>query len=135
MYLGDNQPNRMDQSKAQYACIRTVVVDDEPMARSVLSDGTQFVAPEINIVGQAENGIHAIDQIQTIEPELVFLDVQPPGALFESNPETRAGELVAHRILLTCGSPPQNSVVRGCMAFVWRVGFHSNSIPALRSVR
>ena len=28
-----------------------------------------------------------------------------------------------------------NSVVRGCMAFVWHVGLHGNSIPALRSVR
>ena len=37
MYLGDNQPNRLDQSKVQYACIRTVLVDDEPMARSVLA--------------------------------------------------------------------------------------------------
>jgi two-component system LytT family response regulator len=79
MYLGDNQPNRLDQSQAQYACIRTVVVDDEPIARSVLSDEIQSVAPEINIVGQAENGIQAIDQIQTLQPELVFLDVQMPG--------------------------------------------------------
>jgi len=56
------------------------------MARSVLSDGTQFVAPEINIVGQAENGIQAIDQIQTLEPELVFLDVQPPGGVIRKPP-------------------------------------------------
>ena len=73
MYLGDNQPNRLDQSQAPYACIRIVVVDDEPIARSVLSDEIQSVAPEINIVGQAENGIQAIDQIRTLQRELVSL--------------------------------------------------------------
>jgi len=46
----------------------------------------QFVAPEINIVGQAENGIQAIDQIQTLEPELIFLDVQPPGGVIRKQP-------------------------------------------------
>lgn len=59
--------------------IRTLVVDDEPIARTVLSEGIQSVAPEVEIVGHAENGMQAVDQIQKLQPELVFLDVQMPG--------------------------------------------------------
>jgi AmiR/NasT family two-component response regulator len=58
------------------------------MNRSVLSDEIQFVAPEVNTVGQAENGIQAIDQIQTLEPELVFLNVQSPGGVIRKQPGT-----------------------------------------------
>ena len=58
--------------------ITTVVVDDEKLALEELS----FLLndyPEIEVVGSAENGLQAVDLIDKLEPDLVFLDVQMPG--------------------------------------------------------
>jgi len=63
--------------KEQITRIRTVVVDDEPLARgnlAMLLDRD----PEIHLVGEADSGAAALDQIQNLRPDLVFLDVQMP---------------------------------------------------------
>jgi two-component system LytT family response regulator len=58
--------------------IRTLIVDDEPPARSILR--AQLAGePDIEIVGEAEDGAAAVARIKSLEPDLVFLDVQMPG--------------------------------------------------------
>ena len=57
--------------------IRTLIVDDEPVARfgvRRLLDGDA----EIAIVGEAGNGAEAVRLIEQLRPDLVFLDVQMP---------------------------------------------------------
>lgn len=58
--------------------LRTLIVDDEPVARKVLREELE-VHPAIEIVGEAENGLQAVDLIRTLQPDLVFLDLQMPG--------------------------------------------------------
>jgi len=57
--------------------IRTLVVDDEPVARarvlSLLRD-----EPDIEVVGECESGPQAITAIGSASPDLVFLDIQMP---------------------------------------------------------
>src|SRR5690242_20359124 len=57
--------------------IRALIVDDEPLARQrvrlLLSE-----EPDVEIVGESEDGFEALDQIQATRPDLVFLDVQMP---------------------------------------------------------
>ena len=55
-----------------------VVADDEPLARDELSFLLQEF-PALDIVSTASNGPEAVQKIQDLEPELVFLDVQMPG--------------------------------------------------------
>ncbi len=58
--------------------ISTLIVDDEQLAREELA----FLLkehPEVEVVGEAGNGIDAIRMIGEYEPDLVFLDVQMPG--------------------------------------------------------
>lgn len=57
--------------------IRTLVVDDEPLARERLT-GLLFNEPDIEIVGQCRDGEEAITSIVDLSPDLVFLDVQMP---------------------------------------------------------
>ncbi len=59
--------------------IRALIVDDEPPARQIIRE---YVAefPQIEIVGEAGSGTEAIRLIDEMRPELVFLDVQMPGA-------------------------------------------------------
>src|ERR1043165_9587282 len=60
------------------ATISTVVVDDEQLACDELSYLLRDF-PEIDVIATGSNGLQAVDLIQKMEPELVFLDVQMPG--------------------------------------------------------
>ena len=57
--------------------LRTLIVDDEVAARSVLRRDLADLAG-IEIVGEAENGAAARQQIETLDPDLVLLDIQMP---------------------------------------------------------
>lgn len=58
--------------------INTILVDDERLAREelkkLLSD-----YKDINIIGEAANADEALEKIDALKPDLVFLDIQMPG--------------------------------------------------------
>ena len=58
--------------------LKAIVVDDEQLAREELCFQLQQLG-EVEIVGQAGNGIEALGAIERGDPDLVFLDVQMPG--------------------------------------------------------
>jgi len=58
--------------------IRTIIVDDEPLARRGLELRLRE-APDIEIVRQCANGREAIAAITELAPDLMFLDIQMPG--------------------------------------------------------
>ena len=60
------------------SAIRTLVVDDEKLARDRLI-GFLTKLHAVEIVGQATNGVEAVEQIARDKPDVVFLDVQMPG--------------------------------------------------------
>jgi two-component system LytT family response regulator len=57
--------------------IRVVIVDDEPLARRGIA---QLLArhPDVTVIGEAGDGAEAVTQIQSLGPDVVFLDVQMP---------------------------------------------------------
>jgi two-component system, LytTR family, response regulator len=58
--------------------IRTLIVDDEPLARRGVR---QLLAghPDLVVVGECRNGREALRAFDALAPDLVFLDVQMPG--------------------------------------------------------
>jgi two-component system LytT family response regulator len=58
--------------------LRVLVADDEALARQRLLDLLN-VAEDTEVVGTAGTGREAVDAIRSLEPDLVFLDVQMPG--------------------------------------------------------
>jgi two-component system, LytTR family, response regulator len=58
--------------------IRTLIVDDEPLARDRVK---RFLRDEtdVQIIGECGNGVDAIKEITDKNPDLVFLDIQMPG--------------------------------------------------------
>ena len=58
--------------------IRAVLVDDEQGARMHLAERLA-AHPGIEIVGEADRAMAAIDLIQRLKPDVIFLDVQMPG--------------------------------------------------------
>jgi DNA-binding LytR/AlgR family response regulator len=59
--------------------MRALIADDEPVARKVLREELEVAAPDLTIVGEAEDGQSALRQIQLLRPNVVFLDLQMPG--------------------------------------------------------
>lgn len=59
-------------------CIRTLIVDDEALARERIRN-MLATDPQIQIIGECANGQDAIETIQLNSPDLVFLDVEMPG--------------------------------------------------------
>jgi DNA-binding LytR/AlgR family response regulator len=55
-----------------------LIVDDEAAARSRL---TRMLGehPEVTIVGEVSDGLQALENIERLHPDLVFLDIQMPG--------------------------------------------------------
>ena len=58
--------------------LRVLVVDDEHLARQRLEDLLQR-EDEVEIIGMLDNGGAAVEAIDDLAPDLVFLDVQMPG--------------------------------------------------------
>jgi two-component system, LytTR family, response regulator len=58
--------------------MRALIVDDEPVARRVLREELESV-PDVEVAGEAENGAAALQQIQELHPDIMFLDLQMPG--------------------------------------------------------
>jgi two-component system LytT family response regulator len=58
--------------------LRTLIVDDEAPARERLK---RYLAdlPDVQLVGEAEDGAQAVELIEAWSPDLVLLDVQMPG--------------------------------------------------------
>jgi two-component system, LytTR family, response regulator len=58
--------------------IRVLVVDDEPLGRVRVEDLLRH-QDGVELAGSAADGAAAIEAIKSLEPDLVFLDVQMPG--------------------------------------------------------
>jgi two-component system LytT family response regulator len=57
--------------------IRTVIVDDEPLARRGIRAQLKD-EKDVEIISECRNGREAVEAIETQSPDLVFLDVQMP---------------------------------------------------------
>ena len=72
--------------------IRTLIVDDEPLAREWVRNGLQN-EPDVEVIGECGDGFEAVKTIAAEKPDLVLLDVQMPGldgfgVLASVDPET-----------------------------------------------
>ena len=57
--------------------MKVLIVDDEPLARTRLKDILSDIG-DINVVGEAANGLEALEQIQNLNPDIVLLDIRMP---------------------------------------------------------
>jgi two-component system LytT family response regulator len=59
--------------------MRTIIVDDEKLSRSVLKLLLEKHCPSVNVVAVCADGLSALEAIEKHQPELLFLDVEMPG--------------------------------------------------------
>lgn len=58
--------------------MKSLIVDDEPDARARLGRLLKSY-PDISIAGEAQDGLEALEKIEQLLPDLLFLDIQMPG--------------------------------------------------------
>ncbi|MCA6074241.1 LytR/AlgR family response regulator transcription factor [Fulvivirga sedimenti] len=58
--------------------ITCIIIDDESLARDLLMEYIQPYS-DIEVVAQCSKGSEAVEKINLLEPDLIFLDVQMPG--------------------------------------------------------
>ncbi len=57
--------------------VKTLIVDDERIARRVLREELESM-PNVVVIGEADNGASALQRIAELKPDLVLLDLQMP---------------------------------------------------------
>ncbi len=55
-----------------------LLIDDEKLARELLTEYLESF-PEIEVIGECAKGSEAVEKINKLKPDLIFLDVQMPG--------------------------------------------------------
>ena len=59
--------------------LRVVIADDEPKVNLLLQKIVNWEALGFEIVGTAQDGIHALELIRKEKPDLVMTDIRMPG--------------------------------------------------------
>ena len=86
--------------------IRVLIVDDLPQVRQGLANVLRLAAgriePVIEIIGEAQNGAEAIQQAQTLQPDVVLMDLEMPIMNgYEATRQIKAGQPNIRVIILS----------------------------------
>jgi two-component system, LytTR family, response regulator len=57
---------------------KAIVVDDEPAARRLMKNLLLEYSDTLEVIAEAGNGREAIEKIESLKPDLIFLDIQMP---------------------------------------------------------
>ena len=59
--------------------LRVLLVDDQPLFRKALA-GLVNAQMDMTVVGEADNGMDALERVRAVEPDVVIMDVNMPGS-------------------------------------------------------
>src|SRR5499426_54952 len=59
--------------------MNSLIIDDEPSARARLSRMLTAHSSVVGVIGEARDGLEALEKISSLRPDLIFLDVEMPG--------------------------------------------------------
>ncbi|MFI5187552.1 MAG: LytR/AlgR family response regulator transcription factor [Chitinophagales bacterium] len=57
---------------------KAIVIDDEPAARRLMKNLLEEHNHVVEVIAEASNGKEAIEKIESLNPDLIFLDIQMP---------------------------------------------------------
>lgn len=57
--------------------IKTLVVDDSPLVRTIIRDFLES-GRDFQVIGEAENGLEALQKARTLNPDLITMDIEMP---------------------------------------------------------
>lgn len=116
---------------------RVLIVDDHPFMRR----GVQSIlhtAPEWELCGEADNGNDAIRLSESLNPEVIIMDISMPGlngieatrAIHQSHPDTKVILLTLHE----AGELVKSAFRAGARGYILKVDAEKELLKALRVV-
>jgi two-component system LytT family response regulator len=57
--------------------MKIIIIDDEPLARSIIKEYLQNY-PDLELIAECNDGFEGVKAIQQMQPDLIFLDIQMP---------------------------------------------------------
>ncbi|MFD0731383.1 response regulator [Planotetraspora mira] len=116
---------------------RLVIVDDDPMVRT----GLRLILggePDLEIVGEADDGLRAMDVIRDLSPDVVLLDIRMPNQDGLTTTELLAAQTDRPRILVLTTFDADDMVLRalrlGADGFLLKDTPPPKMIDAVRTV-
>ncbi len=114
-----------------------LIVDDSALIRSHLRE-MLAEEPDLKIVGEAEDGLEAIEKARALGPDLVLMDIRMPfmngieavRQLKKEMPETKAIILTIHDLLEYRKAAKKS----GADGFVLKVSIDKELIPTIRDI-
>jgi DNA-binding NarL/FixJ family response regulator len=117
--------------------IRLLVADDHQLAREGICDLLEL-APDIEVVGTAENGEEAVKRVAELQPAVVLMDVRMPllngidatRQIRSSHPDVRIlGMSVHHEMTIV-----NDFLAAGASGYVLKGNAGAELAPAIRAV-
>ncbi len=100
--------------------ISIVIADDNDMMRSILRG--MLRGEEYDVIGEARNGVAAVDMVGRLKPDIVCMDVMMPEKNgIEALCEIKAAQPEVEVIMVTSNSDPetvQESIQNGACGFI-----------------
>lgn len=100
--------------------IKLVIVDDAPFIREVIRN--IFLKTDIEVVGEAEDGVEAIEVVTKLAPDVVLMDIVMPRKSGIDATQEILAQLPATKIV-ACSTADQETVLLkalevGCCSFL-----------------
>ena len=118
--------------------LRLLIVDDQPLIRRGLAM-MLATEPDIEIVGQAADGIEAIDKALATQPDIVVMDLQMPRASGIVATREITAKLPATRVVvLTTYDHDElvfEAICAGAQAYLLKDASEADVLETLRAVR
>ncbi len=118
--------------------IRVLVVDDQAIVRQ----GIRHILeeqPDMEVVGEAEDGLEAVEQVGRLHPDVVLLDLQLPGLSgIEAIPRLRAAHPAVEVIILSVFDQDEEvfaSFKAGARGYLLKDATPATVIAAVRAAR
>jgi DNA-binding NarL/FixJ family response regulator len=122
---------------ASVSVIRVLAVDDHPVLREGLIAMIDC-QPDMRVVGQASNGIEAVESFRALRPDVTLMDLQMPDVGGVEAIETIRGETPSARIIVLTTYAGDAKAVRalkaGAVGYLLKSSVRKELLETIRAV-
>lgn len=117
--------------------IQVLIVDDHPVVREGLR-GLIELQPDMEVVGEATDGVEAVEKARSLDPDVILLDIEMPRKTgIEAIPEIRQANSDARILVLTSFADNEKvfpAIKAGALGYLLKDSSPQELLQAIRDV-